>query len=70
MIRLIESLSPIRPLGWAPAGLKYRSSKTCHDGSDTARSMSICSMWRFVWPYGLSGPIAELSVTGRSDGSP
>ena len=42
--------SPMSPLGWAPTGLKYRSSTTDHSGSAFAASRRTCSHMYLVQP--------------------
>src|SRR6056297_1345940 len=62
--------SPILPLSWAPTGLKYLKSDTFHSGSDSHRSLKICSIVSFVCPYGFVAESSDVSVRGDSEGFP
>lgn len=61
----LGSCKPVRILGSAPIGLKYRSEST-RMGCVAAMSANIASHVAFVRPYGLCGSIGEFSSTVRS----
>src|SRR6056297_586960 len=62
--------SPIRPLSWAPMGLKYLSMETRQEPSASRTSRRISSIIRFVAPYGLFVERGISSVRGGSFAAP
>ena len=56
-------LSPIRPEGSAPIGLKYLKAIALSFLLALAASSKIYSIISFVLPYGLIGPSFDSSVT-------
>ncbi len=59
------SCSPVRILGSAPIGLKYRSDST-RMGWEAAMSANMASHTALVRAYGLCGSMTESSSTLRS----
>jgi hypothetical protein len=63
--------SPIRPLGFAPTGLKYREQHGRELRLAAAASRMICSINSFVLPYGMEqGPVFISTVSGSFSGTP